>query len=222
MSAEQRILDAALRTDFMTFVHRSMLTLNPGINFLRNWHLDAIAWHLQRVMAGEIKRLIINMPPRSLKSQMVSVALPAFWLGHQPRQKIFGISYGSDLAAKHAGDFRALVESRWYRQTFRNMRVARAIDLDVYTTERGFRKATSIHSTLTGLGGDCLIIDDPLKPVGCAVGLLRNGLNDWFSSTLLSRLDDKTNGIIIVVMQRVHLHDLTGYLLEELKTIGSY
>ena len=214
INAEQRILNALLRTDYMAFMHRCMLTLNPGHPFLRNWHLDAIAWSLQLVMAGKIKRLIINLPPRSLKSLWSSVAFPAFWLGHDPRHKIFGISYGADLAAKHARDFRLIVEAPWYHHAFPNMRVARVLDSDVYTTERGFRKATSINATLTGLGGDCFIIDDPLKPLDALSDALRNALNDWFSSTLLSRLDDKANGVIIVVMQRVHLHDLTGYLLE--------
>ena len=145
---------------------------------------------------------------------MVSVAFPAFLLGHDPRRKIFGISYGTDLASKHASDFRSIVESPWYRQAFPRMRVARAAYWDVFTTARGFRRATSISATLTGLGGDCFIIDDPLKPIDAQSDAQRNHLNGWFSSTLSSRLDDKTKGVIIVVMQRVHLYDLTGYLLE--------
>src|SRR4051794_30359965 len=123
MNLDQRILSAALRTNFMTFMHRVFLTLNPGKVFLLNWHHLAIAWCLQRVMAGEIKRLIINMPPRYLKSEMVSVALPAFWLGLQPRRRIFGISYNEELAAKLAADFRSVVEAPWYRPNFPQMRI---------------------------------------------------------------------------------------------------
>ena len=177
------------------FLHRSMLTLHPGISFLLNWHLDAIAYQLERVRRGEITRLIINLPPRSLKSLMVSVAFPAFLLGHDPRRKIFGISYGTDLASKHASDFRSIVESPWYRQAFPRMRVARSADSDVFTTARGFRRATSISATLTGLGGDCFIIDDPLKPIDAQSDAQRNHLNGWFSSTLMSRLDNKITGV---------------------------
>lgn len=213
-NSDIRILDAALRSDLLTFTHRAVLNLNPGITFGRNWHLNAIAWHLQKVMNGEITRLIINAPPRSLKSQMVSVTFPAFWLGHDPRRKIFGISYGTELAAKHASDFRLIAESPWYRRAFPNMRIARAADSDIFTTQRGFRRATSTNATLTGLGGDCFIIDDPLKPVEAQSDTIRDSTNDWLPSTLLSRLDDKANGSIIVVMQRVHQHDLTGYLTE--------
>lgn len=209
-----RILDTALRTDFLSFLRSCMLTLNPGAPFLPNWHHDAIAYQLEQVRSGKVNRLIINLPPRYLKSIMVSVALPAFLLGHDPRRKIFGISYGADLSSKHASDFRSIVQSNWYRRIFPNMRLTRSAETDVHTTKRGFRKATSINAALTGLGGDCFIIDDPLKPVDAQSEAQRNQLNQWFSNTLISRLDNKQTGAIIVVMQRVHLNDLTGHLLE--------
>jgi predicted phage terminase large subunit-like protein len=94
------------------------------------------------------------------------------------------------------------------------MQIARTIDSDVHTTSRGFRKATSVHATLTGLGGDCFIIDDPQKPVDAQSEVQRNSLNDWFFNTLMSRLDNKATGSIILVQQRVHLNDLSGHLLE--------
>ncbi len=207
-------LNAALRSDFVAFVHRCVLTLNPGAPFLSNWHIDAIAYVLEKVLTGEVTRLIINAPPRSLKSIMVSVAFAAYMLGHTPRRKIFGISYSSDLSAKHASDFLSIVQSPWFKRAFQ-MQISRSAASDVYTSARGFRKATSIYATLTGLGGDCFIIDDPLKAVDAQSDVLRNNLNDWFSSTLRSRLDNKVTGTIIVVMQRVHLNDLTGHLLEK-------
>lgn len=209
-----RLLDTALRTDFLSFLRSCMLTLNPGAPFLENWHIEAIAYQLEQVRSGKVTRLIINLPPRSLKSITVSVAFPAFLLGHDPHCKIFGISYGADLATKHAGDFRSIVQSKWYRRIFPNMRLTRSAETDVHTTKRGFRKATSINAALTGLGGDCFIIDDPLKPVDAQSDAQRNQLNQWFSNTLISRLDNKQTGAIIVVMQRVHLNDLTGHLLE--------
>ncbi|MEH2499838.1 putative phage terminase large subunit-like protein [Bradyrhizobium sp. AZCC 1678] len=211
---EFRMLKFALSRDFMSFTDRGVRELNQGGSFIHNWHLDAVAWHLKKVMAGETKRLIINLPPRSLKSLMVSVLFPASWLGHDPRKKIFGISYGGDLAAKHARDSQSIMQTDWYRLTFPRTRITRIADSSIYTDQRGFRKATSINATLTGLGGDCFIIDDPLKPVDAQSEPLRNAVNDWISHTLISRLDDKAKGAIIVVMQRVHQHDLTGYLTE--------
>src|ERR1700736_11866 len=123
---QQDLLDALLRSDFKKFLHRGMLVLNPNAPFLRNGHIDAIAYQLERVRKGEVTRLIINMTPRYLKSIMASVAFPPELLGHNPRLKIFGISYGSELSANHAGDFRAIVQSAWYRRLFPSMRVARA------------------------------------------------------------------------------------------------
>lgn len=208
------LLCLILRSNFGSFLHRCFLTLNPGARYVRNWHIQAIAHQLQRIQNEEVNRLIINMPPRYLKSLTVSVALPAFLLGHNPRKKIFGISYGADLSAKHAADFRAVVQSSWYCETFPSMRIARAVDSDIFTTQRGFRRATSVSAALTGLGGDMIILDDPQKPVDAQSDTLRNSLNQWFTNTLLSRLDDKERGAIILVTQRVHLHDLTGFLLE--------
>lgn len=214
---DQEFVYALLRCDFKSFLHRCFRMLNPGATYLPNWHIKAIARQLERIQKGETNRLIINMPPRYLKSLTVSVILPAFLLGHNPRMKIFGVSYSNDLSAKHAADFRAIVRSDWYRKVFPNMQVARVADSDVFTTKRGFRRSTSVSATLTGLGGDMIILDDPQKPVDAQSDTLRNSLNQWFTNTLLSRLDNKATGVIILVMQRVHLHDLTGFLVDNSK-----
>ncbi|TKT70282.1 hypothetical protein YH63_002005 [Afipia massiliensis] len=211
---DQGVVYALLRSDFESFLHRCFRMLNPGAAYLPNWHIKAIARQLERIQNGETNRLIINMPPRYLKSLTVSVILPAFLLGHNPRMKIFGVSYSNDLSAKHAADFRAIVRSDWYRKVFPSMQVARVADSDVFTTKRGFRRSTSVSATLTGLGGDMIILDDPQKPVDAQSDTLRNSLNQWFTNTLLSRLDNKATGVIILVMQRVHLHDLTGFLVD--------
>jgi predicted phage terminase large subunit-like protein len=142
----------------------------------------------------------------------VSVAFPALLLGHDPTRRIICLSYGADLSSKHAADFRAIVQSSWYRRAFPKLQISRVADSDVFTTKRGFRRTTSVSGVLTGLGGDCFIIDDPQKPADAQP--LRDSLNGWFSNTLMSRLDNKETGAIIVVMQRVHLNDLTGYLIE--------
>src|SRR6185312_7619633 len=210
-----RVFLAALRHDFLAFTDRGVRQLNQGISFRHNWHLEAVAWELEKVMKGETRRLIINLPPRSLKSLMVSVLLPAYWLGHDPRKKIFGISYGGELAAKHARDCQSIMQTGWYRRAFPRAQITRIADSSIYMDQQGFRKATSINATLTGLGGDCFIIDDPLKPIDAQSDALRSAANDWLSSTMLSRLDDKAKGVIIIVMQRVHQYDLTGYVLEK-------
>jgi predicted phage terminase large subunit-like protein len=214
MTLEQAFHDVILRENFDALVRRIVMMLNPGSPYLPNRHIDAIGYQLKRVQRGEITRLIINMPPRHLKTLTVSVAFPAFLLGHQPWRRIFVISYGHELSSEHASDFRSVVEAPWYRRAFPAMRITRSLDDEVWTTARGFRKSTSIYGTLTGLGGDVFIIDDPQKPVDAQSDIQRNRLNQWVSNTLMSRLDRKQTGIIIVVMQRVHLNDLSGFLME--------
>jgi hypothetical protein len=211
---EREFHDAILRKRFDLFLHRCFRTLNPGQNYLPNWHIQAIAHQLERIRRGEITRLIINMPPRHLKSLTVSVAFPAFLLGHEPWHRIFAVSYGGELSSKHALDFRSIVESPWYRRAFPTMRIARSLEDEVSTTVRGFRKSTSVYGTLTGLGGDIFILDDPQKAVDAQSDAQRDRLNQWVSNTLISRLDSKRSGVIILVQQRLHLHDLSGYLME--------
>lgn len=211
---EEEALNAILRSDPYYFLHRCFLALNPGYAFLRNWHLEAILYRLEQVRKGEINRLIINLPPRYLKSILVSVAFPALLLGHDPARRIICLSYGADLSAKHAADFRAVVQARWYQRAFPRLQIARTADSDIFTTKRGYRRTTSVGGPLTGLGGDLFIIDDPIKPIDAQSQPLRDSVNAWFSNTLMSRLDNKERGSIIVVMQRVHLNDLSGYLIE--------
>jgi hypothetical protein len=206
------IVRAVLRNDFQSFLHRCMQTLNPSTHYLWNWHIQAIGYQLERIRRREINRLIINMPPRHLKSLTVSVAFPAYLLGLEPWHRIFAISYAGELSDKHAGDFRSIVESGWYKRAFPQMRIKRSHEDEVVTTQRGFRKSTSVSGALTGLGGNIFIIDDPQKVWDAQSESRRKSLNEWVSHTLMSRLDNKQTGVIIVVMQRVHMDDLSGYL----------
>lgn len=215
MNTNMRIVQALLRHDLRAFVHKVFGTLTLGQIYVRSWHIDAIIYQLERIRRGEIRRLIINMPPRSLKSITASVAFPAFLLGHDPTRRVICVSYSGDLAKKHSNDFRAIVESGWYREIFPDTRIGlyKNTETEIELTARGFRLATSVGGTLTGRGGDTIIIDDPLKPDDAYSESRRTAANNWFANTLLSRLDDKRTGAIVVVMQRVHMDDLTGYLL---------
>jgi predicted phage terminase large subunit-like protein len=117
------------------------------------------------------------------------------------------------LAKKHANDFRALLETQWYRQLFPATRIGQKdSETEITMTARGFRLATSVGGTLTGRGGDTIIIDDPLKRDDAYSEAKRNAANEWFNNTLLSRLDDKRTGAIVIVMQRVHMDDLAGFV----------
>jgi predicted phage terminase large subunit-like protein len=215
MKLSKREIEAVYRNDLRAFIEKVFVTLCPGQTFVDSWHLRAIAYQLERVRRGEIRRLIIKMPPRSLKSIACSVAFPAFVLGRDPTRRFVCVSYSGELAKKHSNDFRAVLDARWYRALFSGTRIGRFknSETEIELTKRGSRLATSIGGTLTGRGGDIIIIDDPLKPEDALSETKRNNANEWFINTLLSRQDDKRTAAIIVVMQRLHMDDLTGFLL---------
>lgn len=216
LAAAQRLLRQYLKTDLCAFVEKSFEIVFPGQEFQPNWHVEAICRALERVARGEVKRLLILMPPRNLKSLSASVAFPAWLLGHEPTKGIICVSYSAELAAKHARDCRALMQSGCYQETFpTRLDPNKMAEMEFMTTQRGFRLATSTGGTLTGRGGNILIIDDPMKPADAQSELRRQELQQWYCNTLLSRLDDKANDAIVLVMQRLHVDDLAGYLLEQ-------
>jgi predicted phage terminase large subunit-like protein len=213
-ASPQEIYRAILATDFRAFIDYVFGLLRPGIPFRPNWHIDAMAHKVSQVASGEVKRLIITMPPRNLKSIVASVALPAWYLGHNPSERVVAVSYSAELAKTHSNDFRRVVTDPVYQAVFPKMILSRETDSEIHTTQRGRRYATSIGGTLTGRGGNLFIIDDPLKPSDAISEVSRQRVIEWFGSTLSTRADDKQNARIMVVMQRIHVEDLVGYLLE--------
>lgn len=207
-------LNAVLRESLSAFIEKTYLTVDAGQGYIRNWHIDILADMLEKCASGEINRLIINLPPRSLKSICASVAFPAWLLGHYPDKRIIAVSYAEGLANKHARDCRAIMETDWYKDTFRNTRINphKRSESEFETTKNGCRISTSIGGVLTGRGGSMIIIDDPLKPQDALSDVKRKGCNQWFDNTLFSRLDNKETGCIIIVMQRVHMDDLVDYV----------
>ncbi len=216
MTSDQiEFIRALLRQDLTSFIHKVFQTVRSGEVYFSNWHIEAIAYCLEQCFLGNIKRLIITLPPRHLKSIAASVAFPAWVLGKDPTQKIVCVSYSQDLSAKHALDTRTVLEAGWYRDIFPHTRLnphKNAIQ-EFMTTRGGFRLATSIGGTLTGRGGNLIIIDDPHKPEEVYSDTRRQAVLDWHGTTLFSRLDNKSKDVIILIQQRLHEEDLAGYLL---------
>jgi predicted phage terminase large subunit-like protein len=217
MMTDQHVVAAILRSDLYSFIRAIFPIVSPNAPFKPNWHLEAIAFALTRVLRGEIKRLIITVPPRGLKSICASVAFPAFVLGHDPTRRIICVSYAEGLAGRLSNDCRAVMRSGLYHRLFPETRISAAknTELEFATTLGGNRLATSVGGTLTGRGGNIVIIDDPIKPQDAYSEAVRESTKQWYANTLLSRLDDKTEDAIVVVMQRLHLGDLVGHLLEQ-------
>jgi hypothetical protein len=139
------LVNELMRRDFVSFLIRAFPHLNGGANLTTNWHHDAIAHELDRVAAGENRRLITTLPPRNLKSIMISVAWVAWQLGLNPRLNFVCLSYSNDLSTKHARDCRAIIQSAWYREVFPGtiLRASRSAVNDFETTQGGGRLATS-------------------------------------------------------------------------------
>jgi predicted phage terminase large subunit-like protein len=207
---------ALLRRDFASFAQRCFHELNPLTAFAMNWHIEVIAARLAALRARKIRRLIINLPPRYLKSILASIAFPAWCLGHEPGARIVCASYAQDLADKLSRDCRRIIASDWYRHVFSTrLSPQRQAVPEFDTTAQGSRLATSVGGVLTGRGADLIIIDDPLKPDEALSQAHRQAANEWFDHTLYSRLDDKQRGAIILIMHRLHEDDLTGHVLAQ-------
>jgi hypothetical protein len=161
---KSRIVEAACRNDFLSFFQWCFHVLEPGSTLNMNWHLEAMAYHLELVRRGVITRLIIAAPPRTLKSFIASVAFPAYVLGCDPAARIIGISYGADLQIKFNNDRRVIVDSPGYHRLFAGMQLVKNTETEFHTTQGGYCYARSAEGSLTGIGGGILIIDDFQKP----------------------------------------------------------
>src|SRR5215510_13584492 len=204
-----------LRHDLCAFIHRSFIELNAGTPFHSNWHLEVLAARLEEVRRGRCKRLIVNVPPRHLKSHAVSIAFPAWVLGHDATKRLLSVTYAQDLSDNLARQSRTLMTSPFYQALF-DARISRGREAvsDYETTQGGYRLSKSISGGLTGRGADIIIIDDPLKADDALSESHRGGVNAWYDNTLRSRLNSQERGAIIIVMQRLHVDDLVAHVQE--------
>lgn len=217
ISQLRRALDEATRQHFPLFLRRVVATTSPAAHYAHNWHIDAIAEYLQACAKGDIRRLVINIAPRMLKSTMVSVAWPAWLLGQDARTRLMVASYAQSLSTKHSTDCQHVMQSARYRRVFPETQLsADQNEKDKFvTTQRGHRLAVSVGGSAIGEGGNILIADDPLNPLQASQRATRDATNAWFDHSFATRLDDKMRGAIVVVMQRLHAEDLSGYLLRK-------
>ena len=210
-------MDALYRSDLQVFVERVLYELQPETKYSDSPHITNLCSKLTECINGGSRRVIINLPPRSLKSIIVSVALVAWLLGKNPSEKSSAPAMGRIWRTSTAGTTRSIMSSDFYRRVFPGTRLSankQAVN-DFETTMGGGRMATSVGGVLTGRGANTIIIDDPQKPDEALSEPRRRAANDWLDNTALSRLDNKETGIVIIVMQRLHQDDLVGHVLEQ-------
>ena len=210
---KSQIVEAACRRDFLSFFQWCFHVLEPGSTLNMNWHHYAMAYHLELVLRGVIKRLAIVAPPRTLKSLMASVAFPAYVLGRDAGKRVIGISYGSDLQITFSNQCRAIIDTPRYQKLFSRTRLSKNTETEFHTTQGGYRYARSAEGSLTGIGGHILILDDFQKPLDVLSEARRTSTNSLYYSTVASRINNQHTGAIVAVGQRLHPDDYIGMLL---------
>jgi hypothetical protein len=200
---QKLLLQAILRHDFKSFIFKVFTTINPGIKFNSAWYVNLIADYLENLIIKKSskrsnKRLIINIPPRCLKSISISVAWPAWILGLAPDKRIIVVSYSEHLSVKHSLDCRAVMQSQWYQELFPATKISSSCNKKnkYVTTKFGFRMSSSVGGSITGEGADILILDDPHNPVYIFSEKIRCKTINWFEQTFVSRLNDITRATV--------------------------
>lgn len=205
------------RSSLSEFTKKTFALVDPGAVYKHNWHIDCMSEYLMAAYRKEIHRLIINIPPRFMKSISVSVAFPAWVLGHNPKEQIVCASYADKLSIKHSVDTRMVMQSEWYKTLFPKVEIASDQNEKgkFQTTERGHRIAVSVGGGIIGEGGNYLLWDDPMNPKMAASKTIRESTNEWHDQSYSTRMNDPETGVEIGVMQRLHMKDLSGHVLDQ-------
>ena len=206
------------RRSLREFVRQAWAVVEPATEYVPGWHLDGIVDHLEAVTRGQIRNLLINMPPRHMKSLAVAVFWPCWeWIDHPERRWLFA-SYAAALSIRDSLKCRRLIESSWYQA---NWGERFRLTSDQNTKGRfendksGYRLATSVAGAATGEGGDRIVVDDPHNVNEAESDTVRHSVLDWWDLVMTTRLNDPKTGARVIVMQRVHDDDLSGHVLAQ-------
>lgn len=206
---------AELAQDFKQFVKEAWPIVEPGVPYLHGYHIDAIAEHLQACAKREIKKLVINIPPRHTKSTLCSVLYPVWLWTHAPNETMLFASYAERLAIRDAVKARYVVESDWFQARWPLRLLADTNLKSSYQNERmGKRETTSVGGTVTGLGGRHLILDDPHNVKDAESAAVRERAVTWWRESWHSRANTKDT-VMITIMQRVHSADISHHCVEQ-------
>lgn len=219
-TTREKIARERARRSLYEFVKQAWPIVDPGKGLIDNWHVGAICEHLQAVTAGEILRLLINIPPGHAKSLLVSVFWPAWvWINNPTWQGIF-TAYADVLALRDSLKCRSLIQSDWYRANF-SVPAGWELSEDQNTkgkfdnTKKGFRMARGVDGSATGFRGDAVVVDDPISAQDATSKLERDKVIYWWDVVMSTRLNFPEAGARVVIMQRLHEEDLSGHLITQ-------
>lgn len=201
--------------NLIDFIRYGWANFDPA-KFVDGWHVGAICEHLEAVARGEIRRLIINIPPRHMKSLSVAVAWPAWTWIDDPTIGFLYCSYAQALSLRDSVKCRRLIDSPWYQQRWGD-KFRLTSDQNTKTrfenNQQGYRIASSVEGLATGEGGDIIVIDDPHNVREGESETIRNSVLSWWDEAMPTRLNDPKTGAYVIIMQRVHENDLVGHIL---------
>ncbi len=204
------------RRSLSEFIKRAWHVIEPTTEYKHNWHIDLIAEHLSQI-PDKTTRLCINIPPRYMKSIAVTIMWPLWLWTIDPSLRFMFCSYSAPLALKHSVDRRTIIRSQWFQDRWGHI-VKLKGDQDTkqeyQNTAGGSMMSTSVGGAATGMGGDIIVVDDPMNPAIAMSDAERTTANDWLDTTLTTRLNDKTKGAIVLVMQRLHTDDATASMMK--------
>ena len=205
------------------FLKQSWPTIEPGREFKDNWHIESICEHLQAVAEGELTRLIINIPPRHMKSLSCAVAFPTWtWIDHPSTQFLFA-SYSGGLSMRDSVKCRRLIQSPWYSKNWADnfsLTGDQNQKARFENSHNGHRISTSVGGALTGEGGDIIVIDDPHNVKEAESETVRQSTIEWWDTAVQTRLNNPKTGAFVIIMQRVHQADLVGHILAHAEESG--
>lgn len=195
------------------FAQRAWHVLEPSTSLKWGWALDAICAHLEAVSRGEVTRLLMNVPPGSMKSLLTGVVWPAWEWTKNPALRYIGTAHKQDLAVRDAMKCRRLIQSSWYQTRWPLALMSDSnAKLRFENEQTGFREAMAFTST-TGARGDRIILDDPLSADDANSDAALIAAERTFTEALPTRVNNHQSAIV-VIMQRLHERDTSGLILD--------
>jgi predicted phage terminase large subunit-like protein len=213
-----RVHDPQTDRSLAAYAKAAWPLIEPGTTLVWGWHLDAVCEHLEAVTDGEIRNLLITIPPRSGKSTLTSVMWPTWSWIKRPEMRWLFASYAQTLSTRDALRSRRIIQSAWYQERWGHVyRLTGDQNQKMrYENDRqGFRIASSVGGSNTGEGADCLVADDAHNLAEIHSETVRQGVLTWWDEVMSSRLNDPKTGAKVIIMQRAHEADLAGHVLDQ-------
>jgi len=207
--ALQKIRAELARRSLLEFTRQAWPILEPGVKMKEGWAIEAICEHLEAVINGDIKRLVINIPPGASKSRLTRVMMPLYVWANKPWARIIGASYALSLAERDNYYARTILQTDWYQKNFGvSISSEQGAKVNFDNSHMGGLRAMSVGGATTGFRGDFLILDDAHNSSEGESDAKRSEAVQWFLETFQTRVNDLDNSPIVVVGQRIHEEDV--------------